>query len=346
MASPTTDRPPLPLSSLAALPHRNFRLLWIGQLVSISGSMMQRAAILWHVSLLVPPGRKGLALGDGGPGARGADRRLLAAQRRRRRRARPPPADARHPDRDDRSSPARSPGSPSRGARRAVAGLPARRRSPRPRPRLRRPGAPVARSRRSCRASTCRTRSASTRSCSRSASVLGPVARRARDRDARRRAGSTRSTRVSFLAVHRRARCACATCRGAGAERAPTISLEAARRGAALRVRRAAHPLDHAARLLRDLLLVGDGAAADLRAGHPAGRRRSGYGWLYAAPVGRGGGRERCSWCGSSTGSSAAGAVLLWAVAVYGLATVGVRLLARLLAHVPLPRASPARPTR
>jgi MFS family permease len=47
----------------AALQHRNFRLLWLGQLISFSGSMMQQAAILWHVSLLVPPGRRGLALG-------------------------------------------------------------------------------------------------------------------------------------------------------------------------------------------------------------------------------------------------------------------------------------------
>jgi MFS family permease len=46
-----------------ALQHRNFRLLWLGQLVSLSGSTMQAAAILWHVSLLVPPERRGLALG-------------------------------------------------------------------------------------------------------------------------------------------------------------------------------------------------------------------------------------------------------------------------------------------
>ncbi|OFW14650.1 MAG: hypothetical protein A3F70_09210 [Acidobacteria bacterium RIFCSPLOWO2_12_FULL_67_14] len=46
-----------------ALRSRNFRLLWLGQLISFSGSMMQQAAILWHVSLLVPPGRRGLALG-------------------------------------------------------------------------------------------------------------------------------------------------------------------------------------------------------------------------------------------------------------------------------------------
>jgi MFS family permease len=49
--------------SFVALRHRNFRLLWAGQLVSMSGSMMQSAAILWHISLLVPADRKGLALG-------------------------------------------------------------------------------------------------------------------------------------------------------------------------------------------------------------------------------------------------------------------------------------------
>jgi len=50
-------------SSFVALRHRNFRLLWAGQLLSITGSMMQMATILWHVALLVPPERKGLALG-------------------------------------------------------------------------------------------------------------------------------------------------------------------------------------------------------------------------------------------------------------------------------------------
>ena len=50
-------------ASFAALQHRNFRLLWAGQLVSFSGSMMQSAAILWHVSLLVAPEQKALALG-------------------------------------------------------------------------------------------------------------------------------------------------------------------------------------------------------------------------------------------------------------------------------------------
>src|SRR6185503_12088277 len=61
----TTNVPPAGSgnSSLVALRYRNFRLLWIGQLVSFSGSMMQNAAILWHVSLLVPENQKGIALG-------------------------------------------------------------------------------------------------------------------------------------------------------------------------------------------------------------------------------------------------------------------------------------------
>ena len=47
----------------AALRHRNFRLLWIGLLISFSGSLMQSAAILWHVSLLVAEDKRALALG-------------------------------------------------------------------------------------------------------------------------------------------------------------------------------------------------------------------------------------------------------------------------------------------
>ena len=46
-----------------SLTHRNFRLIWIGLFFSMSGSMMQNAALLWHVSLLVTPERKALALG-------------------------------------------------------------------------------------------------------------------------------------------------------------------------------------------------------------------------------------------------------------------------------------------
>ena len=49
--------------SFVALEHRDFRLLWVGLLLSFTGSFMQNAAILWRVSLLVPPERKALALG-------------------------------------------------------------------------------------------------------------------------------------------------------------------------------------------------------------------------------------------------------------------------------------------
>ncbi|HTK31547.1 MAG TPA: MFS transporter [Candidatus Saccharimonadaceae bacterium] len=50
-------------SPIVALRYRNFRLLWGSQLVSMAGSIMQSAAILWHVSLLVPPAHRGVALG-------------------------------------------------------------------------------------------------------------------------------------------------------------------------------------------------------------------------------------------------------------------------------------------
>ena len=48
---------------LIALRQRNFRLLWIGLLVSFSGTFMQSAAVLWHVSVLVPAERRAIALG-------------------------------------------------------------------------------------------------------------------------------------------------------------------------------------------------------------------------------------------------------------------------------------------
>ena len=46
-----------------ALKHRDFRLLWVGLLLSFVGTFMQSAAVLWHVSLLVPENRRALALG-------------------------------------------------------------------------------------------------------------------------------------------------------------------------------------------------------------------------------------------------------------------------------------------
>jgi MFS family permease len=65
-SSPDPSPPPLSAprpSPLAALQSHNFRLLWGGQLISMAGSMMQSAAILWHVSLLVPAAHRGIALG-------------------------------------------------------------------------------------------------------------------------------------------------------------------------------------------------------------------------------------------------------------------------------------------
>src|SRR4051794_32941722 len=39
-------------SSFIALRHRDFRLLWLGQLISGTGSQMQLVAINWHVYIL------------------------------------------------------------------------------------------------------------------------------------------------------------------------------------------------------------------------------------------------------------------------------------------------------
>src|SRR5437867_2653952 len=47
-------------SAFASLRHRDFRLLWLGQIVSVTGSQMQLATINWHIYLLT---RSALALG-------------------------------------------------------------------------------------------------------------------------------------------------------------------------------------------------------------------------------------------------------------------------------------------
>ena len=98
------------------------------------------------------------------------------------------------------------------------------------------------------------------------------------------------------------------------------VAARGARR-AAVRLPLAAHPLDDAARFLRDVLLVGDRAAADLRAGHPA-RRRARLRLAVRGAGGRRGRHERGAWCRWSSASSGAAPTLLWAVAGYGLATV------------------------
>jgi MFS family permease len=50
-------------SSFRAWRHRDYRLMWVGQLISVTGSQMQWVAINWHVYLLT---RSALALGSVG----------------------------------------------------------------------------------------------------------------------------------------------------------------------------------------------------------------------------------------------------------------------------------------
>jgi MFS family permease len=50
-------------SVFAPLRHRNYRLLWLGLIISLGGSMMRNAAILWHVAIIAQPGERALALG-------------------------------------------------------------------------------------------------------------------------------------------------------------------------------------------------------------------------------------------------------------------------------------------
>jgi MFS family permease len=59
-SSPSAGSKSTRRSSFIALRHRDFRLLWLGQLVSGTGSQMQLVAINWHVYILT---RSPLALG-------------------------------------------------------------------------------------------------------------------------------------------------------------------------------------------------------------------------------------------------------------------------------------------
>lgn len=53
LPNPPTGKPEKERSSsFAALHHRDFRLLWLGQIVSVTGSQMQSVAIHWHVYIL------------------------------------------------------------------------------------------------------------------------------------------------------------------------------------------------------------------------------------------------------------------------------------------------------
>src|SRR5437764_7403188 len=58
-AMPSND-PGQRQTAFSSLRHRDFRLLWLGQIVSVTGSQMQLVAINWHVYLLT---KSALALG-------------------------------------------------------------------------------------------------------------------------------------------------------------------------------------------------------------------------------------------------------------------------------------------
>src|SRR5216110_2144280 len=59
-SSPVTTNAKERPTAFAALRHRDFRLLWMGQIVSVTGSQMQLVAVNWHVYLLT---RSAFALG-------------------------------------------------------------------------------------------------------------------------------------------------------------------------------------------------------------------------------------------------------------------------------------------
>src|SRR5439155_13460019 len=51
-SSPVTTNAKERPTAFSSLRHRNFRLLWLGQIVSVTGSQMQLVAINWHIYLL------------------------------------------------------------------------------------------------------------------------------------------------------------------------------------------------------------------------------------------------------------------------------------------------------
>src|SRR5438034_11633379 len=59
-SAPQTSESSKRQSAFVSLRHRDFRLLWMGQIVSVTGSQMQLAAINWHIYLLT---HSALALG-------------------------------------------------------------------------------------------------------------------------------------------------------------------------------------------------------------------------------------------------------------------------------------------
>ncbi len=53
--------PRLRKNPFLALQHRDYRLLWFGQLISIAGSQMQTVAINWHIWQLTQSPEAGIA---------------------------------------------------------------------------------------------------------------------------------------------------------------------------------------------------------------------------------------------------------------------------------------------
>jgi len=68
MSAPNVLEPQRERGSLAALRHRDFRLYWFGQFVSVTGTQMQMAAINWHIYLLTRPSLSKTSLALGGVG--------------------------------------------------------------------------------------------------------------------------------------------------------------------------------------------------------------------------------------------------------------------------------------
>src|SRR5919108_5882958 len=59
-SGPSNNRATDRQSAFSSLRHRDFRLLWFGQIISVTGSQMQLVAINWHIYLIT---HSALALG-------------------------------------------------------------------------------------------------------------------------------------------------------------------------------------------------------------------------------------------------------------------------------------------
>src|SRR5687767_13773027 len=53
MSFMSESNPSKPLPKLVALQHRDFRLIWIGQLISMVGTQMQASTVDWHIAQLL-----------------------------------------------------------------------------------------------------------------------------------------------------------------------------------------------------------------------------------------------------------------------------------------------------